>query len=196
MMWVGKAGSSAVAAVGTAGFFPWLAMAFITISKIGGEIKVAQSIGEGNIKSTKLFIKSAIEINIILSILYTIFLITFNKQLIGFFRLGDYEVITMSKQYLVIIALGMVFYFINPVFTAIFNGLGNSKAPFKINAIGLVTNIILDPLLIMGIGGFPKLGVVGAAIATVIAQIVVSIAFLVMIIRHKNEYLKLNYLEI
>ncbi len=192
MMWVGKAGSSAVAAVGTAGFFPWLAMAFITISKIGGEIKVAQSIGEGNIKSTKLFIKSAIEINIILSILYTIFLITFNKQLIGFFRLGDYEVITMSKQYLVIIALGMVFYFINPVFTAIFNGLGNSKAPFKINAIGLVTNIILDPLLIMGIGGFPKLGVVGAAIATVIAQIVVSIAFLVMIIRHKNEYFKVK----
>ena len=45
MIWVGKAGSSAVAAVGTAGFFPWLGMAFVMISKIGGEIKVAQSIG-------------------------------------------------------------------------------------------------------------------------------------------------------
>lgn len=192
MMWVGKAGSSAVAAVGTAGFFPWLAMAFITISKIGGEVKVAQSIGEGDIKSTKSFIKSAIEINIILSVLYTIFLIIFNNQLIGFFRLGEPEVITMSKQYLVIVALGMVFYFINPVFTAILNGLGNSKAPFKINTIGLITNIILDPVLIMGLGGFPKLGVVGAAIATVIAQMVVTISFLIMIIRNKNDYFKVK----
>ena len=192
MMWVGKAGSSAVAAVGTAGFFPWLAMAFINISKIGGEVKVAQSIGDRDVKSTKSFIKAAIEINIILSVLYTSFLITFNNQLIGFFRLGELEVITMSKQYLVIVALGMIFYFINPVFTAIFNGLGNSKAPFKINTIGLITNIILDPVLIMGLGGFPKLGVVGAAIATVIAQMVVTISFLIMIIRNKNDYFKVK----
>ncbi|WP_042274832.1 MATE family efflux transporter [[Clostridium] dakarense] len=192
MIWVGKAGSNAVAAVGTAGFFPWLAMAFITISKIGGEIKVAQSIGEGNMDSTKSFIKAAIEINIILSILYTIFLVLFNSQLIGFFRLGEAEVITMSRQYLVIVALGMVFYFINPVFTAIFNGLGNSKTPFKINTIGLITNIILDPVLILGLGGFPKLGVVGAAIATVIAQMVVTLSFLAIIIKNKNEYFKVK----
>lgn len=192
MIWVGKAGSNAVAAVGTAGFFPWLAMAFITISKIGGEVKVAQSIGEGDIKSTKSFIKAAIEINIILSVLYTIFLVLFNSQLIDFFRLGEAEVITMSRQYLVIVALGMVFYFINPVFTAIFNGLGNSKTPFKINTIGLVTNIILDPVLILGLGGFPKLGVVGAAIATVIAQLVVTLTFLVIIIKNKNEYFKVK----
>ncbi|MEG2354310.1 MAG: MATE family efflux transporter, partial [Clostridium sp.] len=43
MIWVGKMGSNAVAAVGTAGFYPWLAMAFIAISKVGGEVKVAQS---------------------------------------------------------------------------------------------------------------------------------------------------------
>ena len=75
MIWVGKAGSSSVAAVGTAGFFTWLAMAFITISKVGAEVKVAQSMGQHDVDETKLYIKSAIEINIILSILYTIFLI-------------------------------------------------------------------------------------------------------------------------
>ncbi len=84
MIWVGKAGSKAVAAVGTAGFFPWLAMAFIMISKVGGEIKVAQSIGANNISTTKSYMKSAIEINIILAIIYTISLIVLNKQLIGF----------------------------------------------------------------------------------------------------------------
>ena len=74
MLWVGKAGSRAVAAVGTAGFFTWLAMAFITISKVGAEVKVAQSIGQNNVDETKLYIKSSIEINIILFyILYSLY---------------------------------------------------------------------------------------------------------------------------
>lgn len=192
MIWVGKAGSKAVAAVGTAGFFPWLAMAFIMISKVGGEIKVAQSIGANNISTTKSYMKSAIEINIILAIIYTISLIVLNKQLIGFFRLGDLEVITMSRQYLIIVALGMVFYFINPVFTAIFNGLGNSKTHFRINTVGLITNIILDPILIFGWGFAPKLGVAGAAIATVFAQIVVTTCFIYIIVKSKEEYFKLR----
>lgn len=192
MIWVGKAGSKAVAAVGTAGFFPWLAMAFIMISKVGGEVKVAQSIGENNISTTKSYMKSAIEINIMLAIIYTMSLIVFNKQLIGFFKLGDLEVITMSRQYLIIVALGMVFYFINPVFTAIFNGLGNSKTPFRINTIGLVTNIILDPILIFGWGFAPKLGVAGAAIATVFAQIVVTTCFIYIVLKSKEDYFKLR----
>ena len=192
MIWVGKAGSKAVAAVGTAGFFPWLAMAFIMISKVGGEIKVAQSIGANNISTTKSYMKSAIEINIILAIIYTISLIVLNKQLIGFFRLGDLEVITMSRQYLIIVALSMVFYFINPVFTAIFNGLGNSKTPFRIDTVGLITNIILDPILIFGWGFAPKLGVAGAAIATVFAQIVVTTCFIYIIVKSKEEYFKLR----
>lgn len=192
MIWVGKAGSNAVAAVGTAGFYPWLAMAFIMISKVGGEIKVAQSIGENNIKTTKSYIKAAIEINIILALLYTCAMVIFNSQLVGLFNLGDAEVISMSRQYLVIVGLGMVFYFINPVFTGIFNGMGNSKIPFRINTIGLVTNIVLDPILIFGLGPIPALGVAGAALATVIAQIVVAFSFISMIIKSKEEYFKIK----
>ncbi len=192
MIWVGKIGSKSVAAVGTAGFYPWLAMAFIMISKIGGEIKVAQSVGEKNEKDTKYYIKSAIEINMILSFLYSVVLILFKEPLIGFFKLGDTEVINMSQQYLVIVGLGMMFYFINPVFTSIFVGLGNSKSPFKINTIGLVTNIILDPVLIFGIGPFPEMGVVGAALATITSHIVVSLCFIYLILKDKAEHFKIK----
>lgn len=192
MIWVGKVGSNAVAAVGTAGFYPWLAMAFIMISKVGGEIKVAQSIGEKNIHDVKYYIKSAIEINIILSILYSLVLIIFRDPLIGFFRLGDIDVINMSKEYLVIVGIGMVFYFINPVFTSIFVGLGNSKSPFKINTIGLITNIILDPVLIFGVGPFPKMGVAGAALATITSNLVVSLCFIFLIIKNNDEYFKIK----
>ena len=165
MIWVGKIGSEAVAAVGTAGFFPWLAMAFVAISRVGAEVMVAQSIGKDDKDSAKGYIKSSIEINIILSTLYMFTLIVLNKQLVGFFNLGDSNVIKMSEEYLVIIAFSMIFYFVNPILTAIFNGLGNSKIPFFINTVGLIINIILDPILIFGING-KGLGVNGAALAT------------------------------
>ena len=192
MIWVGKAGSSAVAAVGTAGFFPWLAMAFVAISRVGGEVQVAQSMGKNDAEETKSYIKAAIEVNIILSLIYTLVLLIFKDSLIGFFNLGDANVISMSKKYLVIVALGMIFYFINPIFTAIFNGMGNSKDPFRINTIGLITNIVLDPLLILGLGPIPKLGVEGAAIATVFSQFIVTMYFIVMIIKRNNEYFKVK----
>lgn len=192
MIWIGRVGSSAVAAVGTAGFFTWLAMAFIMISKIGAEIKVAQSIGKQDVKSTKNYITSALQINIVLAILYGLFLLGFNKSLIGFFNLGDSDIISMARTYLIVMALGMVFYFINPVFTAIFNGLGDSKTPFIINTVGLIFNMVFDPVLILGLGPIPAMGVLGAAIATVAAQIVVALCFIYTIIQRKQEYFKLQ----
>ena len=193
MMWVGKNGSNSVAAVGTAGFYPWLAMAFVMFSKIGGEVKVAQSMGEKNIKEVKSYIKSSIELNVFLSLTYSLILILFNKQLIDIFNLGNAQVISMSRQYLVILGIGMVFYFINPVFTSIFIGLGNSSIPFRINTIGLIANIILDPLLIFGFGPIPALGTNGAGIATITAQIIVSFVFIGYIIKNRIEYFKVNY---
>ena len=64
MMWVGKNGSNSVAAVGTAGFYPWRAMAFVMFSKIGGEVKVAQSMGEKNIKEVKILLLKYIIISL------------------------------------------------------------------------------------------------------------------------------------
>lgn len=192
MIWVGRVGSSAVAAVGTAGFFTWLAMAFIMISKIGAEIKVSQTIGAHLYEETKSFVQSAFQINIVLAILYMFALFYFKEALIGFFNLGDTEIIEMSYTYLEVMAVGMIFYFANPVFTAIFNGSGDSKTPFLINTVGLVFNIIFDPLLILGWGPIPAMGVLGAAIATVAAQVVVSLCFIWIIIRGKADYFKVN----
>lgn len=186
MMWVGKIGSDAVAAVGTAGFFPWLAMAFISISKVGGEVKVSQNIGKKDAEKAMLYTKSSLEINILLAIIYTLVLIILKEPLIGFFNLGDENVISMSENYLIIIALGMIFTFLNPVLTAVFNGMGNSKTPFFINTFGLIVNIILDPLLIFNF----ELGVIGAAIATTLAQMIVTLSFIFIIIKEKNSYFK------
>ncbi|OON90945.1 MAG: MATE family efflux transporter, partial [Epulopiscium sp. Nele67-Bin001] len=188
MMWIGRLGSDEVAAVGTASFFPWLAMAFVMISKIGAEIKVAQSMGEKDFDKVSKFVTAALQINVVLAIIYGLFVVMFNRPLIGFFNLGDENIINMAQTYLTIIGAGMLFIFITPVFTAIFNGLGDSKTPFAINTIGLVFNIVLDPILIFGWLGMPALGVVGAALATIFSQALVAICFvIIIIIRNKRN---------
>ncbi|WP_300379540.1 MATE family efflux transporter [Clostridium sp.] len=184
MMWVGRIGSGAVAAVGTAGFFTWFGSSLVYISKIGAEIGVSQAIGKGEEEEKKKFIYNSLLITIVMALIYSVAVIILKDNLIGFFNLGDKNIINMSKDYLVIVTLGMIFTFLNPLFTGIFNASGSSKDPFLINAIGLVFNMIFDPVLIFGFGGFPALGVKGAAIATVGAQMVVTILFIISFIRN------------
>lgn len=185
MFWIGKMGSNAVAAVGSAGFYLWLSFAFISITQVGAQVRIAQSIGGKKLKLAQSYTVSAIQLNIVLAILYGIIMVLFKSSLIGFFRLGDLEVIQMAEKYLVIIGFGIIFNFANPIFTAIFTGYGDTKTPFYMNAIGLIINMILDPILIFGMLGFPVMGVVGAAIATIIAQGSVTLSFLIYIKKFK-----------
>lgn len=184
MMWVGRIGSDAVAAVGTAGFFTWFGSSLVFISKIGTEIGVSQSIGKDDIKEKNKFIYNGLFINIITAIIYMCLLIIFRKQLIGFFKLGEANIINMSIEYLVIVSFGMIFSFLNPLFSGIFNASGSSKIPFFINTVGLIINIIFDPILIFGLLGFQRLGVIGAALATVGAQAIVTFIFIIAFIRN------------
>ena len=145
MIWIGKAGSAAVAAVGTAGFFAWFGNSLVLISKTGAEVGVSQAIGKNNEKERNSYVYSSITLCVLMSIIYGVILILFRNELIGFFNLGDANIIKMSLEYLIIIALGMICAFLNPQFTGIFTASGNSKTPFIVNTIGLVMNIILDP---------------------------------------------------
>jgi len=101
----------------------------------------------------------------------------------------------MAVDYLVIISYGLVFFFLNPVFSGIFNGSGDSATPFKINAIGLLINMILDPLMIMGIGPFPAMGVKGAALATIIAQFVVVLVFISVCKKKTELFSRIKFFE-
>lgn len=194
MFWVGRLGSLSVAAVGTAGFFTWFSMALIFISKIGAEVGVAQAFGKDDLSTAKSVAKASIQLNLVLAVLYGLLLFAFRYQLIAFFNIGNSEVINNATNYLLIISCGMIFNFINPVFTAILNGSGNSKLPFFINSVGLAINIILDPMMIFGFGPISAMGVRGAAIATVTAQLMVTLIFL-MCTRKSQLFYGLHLLQ-
>lgn len=174
LIWIGKLGSLEVAAVGTAGFLMWLGMSLVIFSKVGAEVFVSQAIGNNDKLEAKNSARSAIQLVIVFGIFYAFILIVFNKYLIAFFNIENVYVVNMARNYLKIIGIGVVFAFMNPVFTGIYNGYGNSRTPFRINAIGLIINIILDPILIF----YFKMGVSGAAIATIVGQITVALIFI------------------
>lgn len=187
IMWLGRLSTKAVAAAGTAGFFMWFGAGLILISQIGVGVGVAQSYGRNEIQEAKNFIANGIQLDFFIAILYSFFLYFFRYNIIGFFNIDDLDVFNMAIEYLKIISFGMTFYFMNPIFSTTLNSSGDSITPFKVNAIGLVFNMVLDPLLMFGIGPIRGFGIKGAASATVIAQIIVSITF--VIIGKRNETL-------
>ena len=86
------------------------------------------------------------------------------------------------------VTAGVLFSMVNQIFTGIYTGIGDSKSPFWVTGAGLVLNLVLDPLLIFGLGPIPSMGVAGAALATAGSQGIVTLLFLLMIRRQKGFF--------
>lgn len=193
--WVGLLGSSAVTAVGTAGIFLWIGQGLSMMPQIGGQILVGQAIGEDSLPKARNSATGALQLIIIIMAVYTAFVVALNGPLIGFFDLHRASTIALARSYLMITGIGMLPMGFNYVMTGIFTGLGNSATTFKYNAIGMVMNIVLDPVMIFGIWMFPEWGVNGAGVATVISQVFVSILYVRRIIVSGHIFEGMNILK-
>lgn len=183
MIWIGKIGASAVASVGAAGMFMWLSNGLATLAKMGGQIKVGHALGAQKKEDAAFYAQSSIQMGIVFAVMFGILSIVFADEMIGFFQLNSAQVIQDAKLYLMITCGLVIFSFVNQIFTGILTAMGNSRTSFIATGIGLVLNIVLDPLFIFGFGVIPPMGVAGAAIATVLAQLVVMLLFLYTILR-------------
>lgn len=177
MIWIGRIGSNAVAAVGAAGMYMWLSNGLAALSKMGGQVNVGHALGAGQTEDAARYASGALQLTALLGLIFGLICAVFATPLIGFFNLNSPQVIHDAEIYLQITCGLVVFSFFNQTFTGIFTAIGNSKAAFLATTTGLVFNIILDPVLIFGIGPFPRMDVMGAAIATVIAQCIVTLMF-------------------
>ncbi|MGQ1786228.1 MATE family efflux transporter [Saccharicrinis sp. GN24d3] len=186
MIWLGQVGSNAVASVGAAGFFVWLGISVLLITRIGAEIGVSQALGRKEKEEAARYARHSLFWALVLSAFISMVVLVFTPQLIGVFRLSEGVVENGAIGYLRIVAMGFIFTFMNPTFQGIYNGAGNSKLPFYYLLVGLGLNMVLDPLLIFGLGPVPSLGVKGAAIATVTAQAVVYIIFVIRFVWKKE----------
>ena len=195
MAWVGRVGGGAVASVGSAGMYTWLSTGVVMLAKMGGQVKVAQSLGAGKVKKASQYGKGALQLAIVLAVLYGLIMNLFAPGLIGFFSLSDPEIVKDAIGYLRIAGGLILFSFLNQTFTSLFTAVGDSRTPFVANVCGLACNMVLDPLLIFGIGGLPELGAEGAAAATVIAQSVVTLKLVISARKDKILFDKIHIFE-
>lgn len=188
IMWLGRLSTDAVAAAGAAGFFLWFASALVMISQVGVGVNVAQSYGKEDLEGAKIYISNGLQLNLFIAIIYSLLLFIFRHKIIGFFNIQEHEVVNMAVEYLTIISIGMTFHFLNPVFSAVLNSTGNSITPFKTNTIGLIVNIVIDPILIFGFGPIPPMGIKGAALATIMSQFFVTVIFIIIGKKYNTIY--------
>ncbi len=181
MIWIGRVGSDAVAAVGVAALFIWLSSGIIMIPRIGGQIKVAQLLGAGDAKQAAIYAKCAIQAALLLGSIFGVITILFHGQMIAFFNMTDKGIVQNAEAYLIATCGLIIFNYLNQVFTGMWTAMGNSTITLKATLVGLAINVVLDPILIFGIGPVPELGVLGAGIATVFAQIIVFVVFLFVV---------------
>lgn len=174
MLWIGRLGSSAVAAIGTATFFINVGFALNSMIVTGAGIKISHAIGAREDQKTRDYIRNGFILNMISAIIYITGLLFFRKDLVAFFNLNNPQVESMAETYMVIVGISLIFKFSNFLYVRILNSFGESKLPFKINSVGVILNIVLDPLLIFGL----NMGVAGAAWATLISQVLVMVLFM------------------
>ena len=191
MFWVGRLSSSAVAATGMGGMFLWLSASLMMIGRMGSEIGVSQNLGRKDYDSARSYAQNAFVMALVLGIAYGGLLLFFSPQLISIFAMQEAEVAADAATYLAICGIGIPFTYLTAVITGAFNGAGNSRLSFVANITGLAVNVVLDPVLIFGM----NLGVAGAAWATILAQLSVTLVFLWAIKHAKSRpFMEYTYL--
>ncbi|MBR2757988.1 MAG: MATE family efflux transporter [Exiguobacterium sp.] len=167
MFWVGALGSDAVASIGAASFYIMLGQAIQSLIVVGAGIKVSQAVGRRDLNSVQRYVRASRRLNLTLGLSYASLLIVFGHTLIGFLNMGAPAVEQLAYEYLFVSAPMLIFSFFNLLFARLFSAYGNTTTAMRINATGVILNMILSPIFI-----YPfQLGVIGAALATLVANV-------------------------
>ena len=160
--------------------------AFASLCGMGGAPKAAIALGEQNSKKANKILGNSVVLTLIFGIILTIILLLFNEPLLYAFGASD-NTIVYANDYMNIYAIGTLFVMTSIGLNCFITTQGFSKYSMLNVVIGALTNIILDPIFIFGF----KMGVKGAALATIISQGVSALMVLSFLFSKKSK-LKIN----
>ena len=172
MAWVGRLGSEAIAAVGSVGLLTWMTTSISLLNKVGSEVSVGQAIGMRDEVAARGFATHNLTLSLMISLVWASILFLFSVPIVEFYELESH-IAHNAVNYLRIVSTAFPFVFMSAAATGIFNASGRSKIPFTINGLGLLINMVLDPLFIFVLDWKTD----GAAWATWIAQASVFLLF-------------------
>ena len=177
-------GTAAVAGLGFANQIFMIFMVSLFGLNSGGGILAAQYYGKKDYKNLKKCLGITITVGLLFSFLFFLMGLFIPEKIIGIFT-SDPKVLKLGANYFRIIALIYPLIGLGYSFNMQLRAIGKNQYSLYSTIIGLCINLVGNYLFINGNLGFPAMGVVGAAIATVIARIV-SVFYLIYII-YKNK---------
>jgi putative MATE family efflux protein len=168
--WVGKLGPAPIAAVSLVWILFSIVLAVSHTLGTGTVALVAQSYGEKEYAKADYISRESLTLTLITASILCLLGFIFSQKIIHVLG-GRGEVLVSGTEYFRIISIAYLFQILTFNINFSLRGSGDMTTPMKILFIASLLNIVLDPLLIFGIGFFPRLEIRGAAYATLIAQI-------------------------
>ena len=182
---VGQLGTAELAAVSLGNSFVFIAMSLGIGFSTAITPLVAEADSANNISQGKNAFKHGLMLCTLLSVL--LFLIILLLKPLMYYMDQPKEVVELAIPYLNYVALSLIPLIIFQALKQFSDGLSNTKYPMYATILANVINIVLNYLLIFGSFGFPKLGIVGAAIGTLFSRIIM-VYFLWMIFKSKDKF--------
>ena len=185
MLFIGRLGGDSIAAVAynMPLFFFVMGLTFGLGS--GVTASIARFIGADDKVNADNSAEHAIAMAVVISMILTTLGLLYGESILSFLGAKD-SILTLSWNYLRFICYGLPCMIFSGFFRSILSGEGDMKLPMIVTALGTVLNIILDPIFIFVL----NFGVKGAAIATMISQVVVFLIFVYMLFVKEHSYIK------
>lgn len=158
-------------------------------TSVGVNSLLSRKLGAKDISAARKAAGNGLTLSVISWGFFALLGLFFSKTFVEFFS-NDPELIAMGNQYISICLIFSLGLFIDITCERILQGTGDTFHPMIIQSTGAIVNIILDPILIFGLFGMPRMGVMGAAIATVFAQHVSAALAIYYVRRNKEIVLK------
>lgn len=187
---VGQLGPEALTALSFASTIYFLLVGLFIGLSVGVSIIIGKATGENDLNKIRKTTLIAILICVISSIFISFLGITFVDQI--FTALGaEGNILPYIKEYIIPLLLGIPFLTTAILAGGILRATGNITKPEVLMAIAGIINLIFDYLLIFGKGGFPELGIKGAAYATVLSWVFVILGMFILLI--KDQLLRFSF---
>lgn len=191
-MMVSSLGTYAVSAVGLTTQPKFITLCFFFAINVAVSALVARRRGQGDKRNANEVLVTAFVISIVLTVILTAITIIFADPIIQFSGSAS-DTHTYAVTYFKIIQGGMIFNVISMVINAAQRGSGNTKIAMTTNIASSCVNILFNYLLIGGNFGFPKWGLAGAALATVLGTVVASVMSIRSLFK-KDSYVSIPYI--
>ena len=164
-------GSEALTAVSLAYPLQLLLIAFVVGTGVGINSLIARRLGEGDVKNAQNVAMTGIILGVATWVIFALMGIFASRPFITFMAGSENtQIIDYGVEYIFIVLVFSLGIFIQVMIEKSIQATGNMIIPMASHLMGAVTNIVLDPIFIFGLGPIPSMGVKGAAIATVLGQ--------------------------